>query len=270
MFELSIRGLVAQIEAGNIVLPAMQRPFVWQEERIYRLVDSLLRRIPLGITLVWKTSPPTRFRRFQKDVDPTVDQIFSYESVASGDLHLVLDGQQRLTSLLIALRGTYGGRRLFLNALSGSSDGKDPGDTYFDSRFCTDKEADERNATTIGERVFYIPFRTLAELDPYMASRIGDRKAQEIQLNDDQAKRLGDTYSMCASAVRNEKALLVHLIDEDTTAQPTPIEEILEIFVRVNSGGLVLSKSDLLMSLLDLTWNDIQPGLQRIVRDVNF
>ena len=48
-----------------------------------------------------------------------------------------------------------------------------------------------------------------------------------------------------------------------------PVEEILEIFVRVNSGGLVLQKSDLLMSLLDLKWNDIQPELYRSVDDIN-
>ena len=47
------------------------------------------------------------------------------------------------------------------------------------------------------------------------------------------------------------------------------MEEILKIFVRVNSGGLVLQKSDLLMSLLDLTWNDIQPELQTIVPEIN-
>ncbi|MBK8716766.1 MAG: hypothetical protein IPN32_18735 [Deltaproteobacteria bacterium] len=48
-----------------------------------------------------------------------------------------------------------------------------------------------------------------------------------------------------------------------------PIEEILEVFVRVNSGGLVLQKSDLLMSLLDLKWNDIQPELYRAVKEIN-
>lgn len=48
-----------------------------------------------------------------------------------------------------------------------------------------------------------------------------------------------------------------------------PVEEILEVFVRVNSGGLVLQKSDLLMSLLDLKWNDIQPELYRAVNEIN-
>jgi hypothetical protein len=62
--------------------------------------------------------------------------------------------------------------------------------------------------------------------------------------------------------------LQIIVVDEDQQ-QPTPLEEILEIFVRINSGGLVLQKSDLLMSLLDLTWNDIQPELQNIVRNIN-
>ena len=66
----------------------------------------------------------------------------------------------------------------------------------------------------------------------------------------------------------SKTALQIHLIDEDA-GEAMPIEEILEIFVRVNSGGLVLQKSDLLMSLLDLKWNDIQPQLYRAVREIN-
>lgn len=270
MFEISIRGLIAEIEKGKIVLPAMQRPFVWQEERIFRLIDSLLREFPLGAVLMWKTSTVQRFRRFQKDVDPRVDQVFSYESDASGDRYLVLDGQQRLTSFLISLRGTYNGRRLFLNALSGSSEDKDPGDTYFDSRFCTDAEAKGFNDATTGERVFYAPFRTLTDIEPANAPRIAFQKAQELKLSDKQSDRLMQTYLQCASAVRSDKALQVlHPINEDVTAQQTPIKEILEIFVRVNSGGLILNKSDLLISLLDMEWQDIQPKLQEIVRDIN-
>lgn len=267
MFEQSIRGLLAQVEAGRIVLPAMQRPFVWEENRIYKLVDSLLRRFPLGTVLMWKTSDMQRYRHFKKDVDPAVAQVFTYESSASGDRYLVLDGQQRLTSLLIALKGTYGGRRLYLDALSGSSEGKDPGDTYFDCQFFTENEAREhleKHPATL-----HMPFRTLTEMAPEDAPGLAFKKSQELKLSDAQYQRLSQTYLRCAAATRSEKALQVHLIDGDAAAEATPVAEILEIFVRVNSGGLVLNKSDLLMSLLDLAWNDIQPALQEAVRDIN-
>jgi hypothetical protein len=218
---------------------------------------------------MWRTSTVQRYRRFQKDVDPAVAQIFSYESDASGDRYLVLDGQQRLTSLLVALRGSHGGRRLYLDALSGSSEGKDPGDTYFDSCFCTEAEAKTLNESSSSERVLYLPLQTLTDMSPEDAFLLASKKAQELKLSDEQCKRLSQTYLKCASATRSERALQVYLIDGDAAAEATPIAEILEIFVRINSGGLILNKSDLLMSLLDLAWNDIQPELQKAVRDIN-
>ena len=269
MFEYSIRGLLAQIDGGKIVLPAMQRPFVWEEDRISRLVDSLLRRFPLGTVLMWKTSQMQRFRRFQKDVDPKIDAVFTYESDASSDRYLVLDGQQRLTSLYIALKGSYGGRRLFLNALSGEREGKDPGDAYFESRFCNDAEAKALNEATSGERAYFVPLSKLTAFEPADAAKLAFKDAQALKLSDSQADRLMTTYGICASAVVSSRALQVYTIDQDAAVEATPIEEILEIFVRVNSGGLVLNKSDLLMSLLDLAWNDIQPELQTAVRDIN-
>jgi len=66
----------------------------------------------------------------------------------------------------------------------------------------------------------------------------------------------------------SKESLQVIFVDSDPTSL-TPLEEILEIFVRVNSGGMVLQKSDLLMSLLDLKWNDIQPELQKVVKSIN-
>lgn len=270
MFETSIRGLLAQIETGRIVLPAMQRPFVWHVDRMTRLVDSLLRRFPLGTVLLWKTSKVQRYRRFQKDVDPSVDQVFTYESDASGDRHLVLDGQQRLTSLLIAIKGSYGGRRLFLDALSGSPTDKDPGDAYFDSQFCNEAEVTALNNKVSAERKHFMPIKSLFELDPVDAPARAFKKAQELKLTPEETQRLTTTYLSCATAAISPKSLQMHLIDEDAAMTPTPIEEILEIFVRVNSGGLVLNKSDLLMSLLDLAWNDIQPELQKMVRTINY
>ncbi len=119
MFDPTLNGVMTQVEAGKIVLPAMQRPFVWKEDRITRLIDSLLRGFPLGMTLLWKTATMQRFRRFQKDVQADAGITLDYESDTSTERYLVLDGQQRLTSLFVAIAGTYDGRRLFLDVLSG-------------------------------------------------------------------------------------------------------------------------------------------------------
>jgi hypothetical protein len=90
----------------------------------------------------------------------------------------------------------------------------------------------------------------------------------ELKLSEEEEERITNIYIRCATILGNAKSLQVITVDEDPS-HVTPIEEILEIFVRVNSAGLDLQKSDLLMSLLDLTWNDIQPEIQKLVRDIN-
>ncbi|MBK8716767.1 MAG: DUF262 domain-containing protein [Deltaproteobacteria bacterium] len=65
MFDPTLNGVMAQIEAGKIVLPAMQRPFVWKDDRITKLIDSMLRGFPLGTALLWKTATMQRWR-FQR------------------------------------------------------------------------------------------------------------------------------------------------------------------------------------------------------------
>ncbi len=276
MFDPTLNGLMAQIQADKIVLPAMQRPFVWREQRITTLIDSMLRGFPLGTTLLWKTTTMQRYRRFKSNIQPNEGITTDFESDNSTERYLVLDGQQRLTSLYVALEGTYDNKRLYIDVLSGERGDKDPGEAYWDSRFLTEAEAKAlnlwpRKSQTKGpveERQVFIPLRELTSLAAARAAIVANRRAQELGLNETQATRMSTSYIQCATILASKTALQVHLIDENP-GDPTPIEEILEIFVRVNSGGLTLQKSDLLMSLLDLRWNDIQPALHRVMLNVN-
>ncbi len=269
MFDPTLLGILSQLEDDKIVLPAMQRPFVWEEERIYRLIDSLLRGFPIGAIMLWKTKEIQRYRRFNKDIDVEVPQIFSYETTKDGsDKYLVLDGQQRLKSLFISFYGTYNHKRLFIDVLSGDSSQKDPGDEYYDCRFLMNDEIELLNNSSKNGNKLFVPIRDLIRINPKIAAKIAHKKAIELSLDDEQEEQMTDTYLSCATVLGNNKSLQVILVDEDVE-EPTPLEEILEIFVRVNSGGMVLHKSDLLMSLLDLKWNEIQPTLQLLVRDIN-
>ncbi len=273
MFNPTLNGVMAQVEAGKIVLPAMQRPFVWKEARITQLIDSLLRGFPLGTALLWKTATMQRFRRFQKDVQPEAGITADFESDHSTERYLVLDGQQRLTSLFIAIAGTYDNKRLFVDVLSGVKGDKDPSDAYWDCRFLTEKEAESLNTwprpkSDKGERAQFVRFQGLTRLAAAKAGVIATQLAVGLKLDSSQTTRMTTSYLQCATVLASKTALQVHLIDEDAS-EPMPVEEILEIFVRVNSGGLILQKSDLLMSLLDLKWNNIQPELFRSVREIN-
>lgn len=269
MLDPTLYGLLTQIENDEIVLPAMQRPFVWKDDRIYRLIDSLLRGFPVGAVMLWRTQTVQRFRRLPRDVDVEVPQVFTFEtSEERANKYLVLDGQQRLTSLYAAFKGTYNHKQLYIDVLSGDSEDKDPGNEYFDGRFLSRSQAIELSEKPNGRRRHFLPIQTLISINPVHAASSAHKKALELKLTPEETERITDIYIRCATILGNSKSLQVITVDEDPSNQ-TPIEEVLEIFVRINSGGLVLLKSDLLMSLLDLKWNDIQPELQDLVREIN-
>jgi Protein of unknown function DUF262 len=120
--------------------PNIQRPFVWSEDQICRLFDSILREYPISTLLVWKTtSNNIRRRRF---IDCWSDSLrLSDFYVLENDKkkNLVLDGQQRLQSLYIGLCGTFEGRELHFDILSGQSAA--PDDIKFKFKFMLAAEA---------------------------------------------------------------------------------------------------------------------------------
>ena len=92
---------------------------MWREEQICRLYDSILREYPISTLLVWKTKSGIRRRRFIDNWKDTLRLRDFYVPDDTKKKNLVLDGQQRLQSLFIGLRGSFEGRELCLNMLSG-------------------------------------------------------------------------------------------------------------------------------------------------------
>ena len=120
MLDPTLFGLLSQVDHDDIVLPAMQRTFVWKDDRIRRLIDSLLRGFPIGALMLWKTSTVQRYRRLPRDLDTETPEVFTFEtSTDASNKYLVLDGQQRLTSLFAAFKGSYNHKRLYIDVLSG-------------------------------------------------------------------------------------------------------------------------------------------------------
>jgi len=99
-------------ENGGFWLPNIQRPFVWSEDQICRLFDSIMREYPISTLLVWRTTSTIRRRKF---IDNWKDSLRLSDFYVPEDPKrkgLVLDGQQRLQSLFIGLCGSFEGREL--------------------------------------------------------------------------------------------------------------------------------------------------------------
>src|SRR5690242_11601040 len=95
--EASVEELVQMIERGELRLPEMQRKYVWRSTRVRDLLDSLYRGYPSGAILLWETDEAVPLQEFAVS-----QQRNPYQST-----RLLLDGQQRLTSLLAVIRGEH-------------------------------------------------------------------------------------------------------------------------------------------------------------------
>src|SRR5688572_5530054 len=120
-------------EQGGFWLPNIQRPFVWKEEQIERLYDSILREYPIGTLLVWKTKSKIKRRKFIDNYHAGIRLVDFYVPQDEHPKMMVLDGQQRLQSLFIGLRGSYDKKELCIDILSG--DLKAPEDMKYDFQF---------------------------------------------------------------------------------------------------------------------------------------
>ena len=106
------------MQGGDLILPDIQHDFVWGTDRIYKLLDSILRSYPFGTLLFWNTKLRVQYREFIKDWAD--DRAYTFRIKEAGQPStLVLDGQQRLQSLYIAVFGSYEQQMLYFDLLSG-------------------------------------------------------------------------------------------------------------------------------------------------------
>ena len=136
-----IINLITQIDNKEIVLPAIQREFVWEEDRITKLFDSIMRGYPLGIVLLWETYYDIKYREFEENYQEESKLIFK-DNPDNKRIKLVLDGQQRLQSLFIALNGSLNGQELYFDVLSGKTE-DDFREVFFVFKFLKNSEASE-------------------------------------------------------------------------------------------------------------------------------
>lgn len=271
----SIEEMLTAIHKREYLMPAIQREFVWGADQITKLVDSLMRGYPVGSFLLWDVKPETAqsytFYEFLTNYHERDNPYADKATVPAGsNTTAVLDGQQRLTSLNIALYGSFAEKkkyawwnsadafpvkRLYLNLVD-EPDDEELG-TKYDLRFLTDQEASAAD----GEADKW--FRVGAVLDLANAGPAIMRELEQrgIAGSADAFQRLYDLYE----AVRVLKPMNYFLVtDQDA-------DKVLEIFVRVNSGGTTLSYSDLLLSMATNQWQelDAREEVRSLVSEIN-
>jgi hypothetical protein len=277
-----IINLLNQIKHEEIVLPAIQRDFVWPEDKVLRLLDSIMRGYPVGIALLWETYLDLQFRTFDDDFHDGQIHTFK-ENKRKRKLKLVLDGQQRLQSLYIALYGSYEGKSLCFDVLSGR-ESDDLAEEKFSFEFL-DKEGFENwqkqmqaGSAAADESQNGAPKYLVRVGDLFLAG-VRERSAlvklikQQLTLTEDDEERLSVNIARFDEVLtKNPNILKVSVIDEDLPGDNPDRKseaDVLEIFVRVNREGTPLSRSDLIFSMLKLNWRESAESLPEFVRQIN-
>jgi Protein of unknown function DUF262 len=255
---ITVKTTLDRIWKHDYVLPAIQREFVWNPKQICKLFDSLMQGFPVGSFLFWKIEPATsksfRFFDFSREYHQRDNPHCPPLGAApDGPVTAVLDGQQRLTALNIGLRGSlavkepnkwwnnpkaFPVKKLYLDLLHEPI--ADEEGAIYRFEFLTDERA---AAPASGE--FWFPVNRIFGM-PEPSEPMVYLAAQNLGNTTCAVKSLFGLRAM----VHNAPAISYY--EEESQ----DIEKVLNIFIRTNSGGTVLSYSDLLLSIATAQWED--------------
>jgi uncharacterized protein with ParB-like and HNH nuclease domain len=274
---ITIKEAIDNIDAGTYLLPAIQRKFVWSSKQIEVLFDSIMRGYPINSFMLWEVTDNniknefkfyrflTEYRQFFKETNPYIN------TNGYKDFHAIIDGQQRLTSIYIGLKGSCAyklpkkhwadteeampTKRLYLNLAKRLLEGNER-QMIYDFQFLSNHEYNKKseNKDAVWYRVNDIlTFKNRNELDRYIDAQ--GWKSEDI----DTKEAIRQLYEVIF------KEPLINYYLEDIQE----IDTVLDIFIRTNSGGQPLSFSDILMSITTASWrSDAKREIAEVVTKV--
>lgn len=237
--DYTVNKLLEDIEIGNIGLPDIQRPFVWNTTKVRDLFDSMYRGFPIGYLLFWENGLPGEHRLIgadRKQKAPTL---------------LIVDGQQRLTSLYAVMKGVpvidenFRPIRLRLAF------------NPFERRFEVTNPAIERNPEWLPDiSILWQPATNLLTFVNRFLGQLAERRP----LSDNEREQV---YQAIDRLVDLKKYPLTALEVSSSVSE----EEVADIFVRINSRGTPLNQADFILTLMSVFWDDGRKQLEKFCRE---
>ncbi|NKK90904.1 DUF262 domain-containing protein [Rhizobium leguminosarum bv. viciae] len=269
----TIKALLDKIASQDYVLPAIQREFVWWPAQICELFDSLMQGYPFGTFLFWRIEQERRkeykFYDFVRDYHER-DRFHCelLKNPPDRELTAVLDGQQRMTALNVGLRGSYAWkmpgkrwstdaafpiRHLYLNLLS-ELDSESGCRYHFE--FLTKQQATEPQE----HEVWFRCGRVMEEEYDDLIDSL-----DELDLDKEDVKTARASLRLFHKTI-HDRDLITYYEEENQS-----LEHVLNIFIRMNSGGTPLSYSDLLLSVAVAQWEkvDAREAIHSLVDEMN-
>jgi hypothetical protein len=228
---MQVRTILDHIDQGSMALPEFQRGYVWNRDQVKGLMQSLYRRYPVGSLLVWVTRTEHADARGDASLSP-------------GYVKLLLDGQQRITSLYGLIRGTppqfFEGNK----------------DAFTGLFFNLEDETFE----------FYAPLKmknrpTWVDVTELMQQGIAPAMQRVYGITEDDELRSRFINSL--NAVHGIQDVDLHV--EDVVGEDKTVDVVVDVFNRVNSGGTKLSKGDLALAKICAEWPDARTTMNAML-----
>ncbi|WP_344211204.1 GmrSD restriction endonuclease domain-containing protein [Nonomuraea bangladeshensis] len=227
--------MVEAIDRGDIALPDIQRPFVWQATKVRSLFDSMYKGFPVGFLLFWKT-----------DADPGARQIGTGKTAPQ---YLIVDGQQRLTSLYAVMKGIevlredYSRTRIRIAFRPA------------DGTFAVTDAAIEKDPEFLPDiSVLWAPRSFWQAIRGFIT-----RLATKREVDQEERDRLEE-------ALHRLHDLSGYLFKVVELSQAVNEEQVAEIFVRINSEGVTLNQADFILTLMSVFWEKGRRELEDFCR----
>lgn len=224
---MRISEILNQIDIGSYALPEFQRGYVWNRDQVKKLMMSLYRGYPIGGLLIWVTK-----------TDPTITR--GDGELSPGVVNLILDGQQRITSLYGIIRGHA---PKFFDGNSNSFTG-----LYFN----------------IKEEVFEFYMATKMKDNPdwiCVSELLQKGAGNYFSEADEERKMYLLNYFDVLNRLNNIKDVDLHI--SNVTGEDKTIDVVVEIFNNVNTGGTKLSKGDLALAKICSLWPDARNEMKK-------
>lgn len=240
-----VADLLTDVKNGRIGLPDLQRPFVWQDNKVRELLDSMMKGYPIGYIMLW-SSP--------EEYDNT-GYIGKNDKIYSRPDDLVIDGQQRLTALLASLYGVtirdknYKERkiRISFNPLT--------------REFAVWTQAYERDAEWISEISKVFEADKEHSISKFRKAFI--RSANEGRLKNNEPELTEDEEDIIEENINDLLNLGIYSLPTLKINAKADEEDVADIFVRVNSGGQNLTEKNFIETLISVYDNEVHNKINK-------
>jgi uncharacterized protein with ParB-like and HNH nuclease domain len=274
----TIKEAMDSIKKHHYVLPSIQREFVWDTDQIETLFDSLMRDYPIGTFLFWKVDKNKikdfQFYEFLKNYHEK-DSKHTRKVDLSNDADIIalLDGQQRMTSMYVGLTGTYSkkipyyrwesphafpAKKLYLNLLRHSENIE----VEYDFKFLTVEEVKSSDGCYWFECAKILELDESKKLNKYL---IHNKLMDTSVYKEEECDFASDTLFEFFNVVHQKRTISFYQEESEE------LDKVLQIFIRINSGGTKLSYSDLLLSIATAKWKDqdAKEVINKFVDEIN-